>query len=325
MSNVSIFVAHEGCPCRCAFCNQHIIAGQSARVSAQDVKQTLETALESEHHRDNQIAFFGGSFTAIEREYMIELLEATVPYREAFDGIRISTRPDAIDDEVLRILHHYGVKAIELGAQSMDDEVLRLNCRGHSAEDVRRAARLIRDAGFELGVQMMTGLYGDSDDKALATAESLIALQPATVRIYPTVVLKGTELERLYREGKFVPQSLEQAIALCVRLTALFEAAGVNIIRLGLHDSELLAGSRVAGAYHPAFRELCLSRMYFNKVREALEGRPRGSYTVTVGSKYLSQMIGQNRENIGKLHSAGYDIRVKTDSALKKYEITITE
>ena len=323
MSNVAIFVAHEGCPQQCSFCNQHIIAGQEQRVSAAQVRRTLEKALENPSHRHNQIAFFGGSFTAIERTYMCELLEATVPFRETFAGIRISTRPDAIDREVLQLLASYGVKAIELGAQSMDDRVLRLNRRGHTAADVERTSRLISEEGFELGLQMMTGLYGDSDEGALETAQRLAALSPATVRIYPTVVLEGTQLDRLYQSGAYKPQTTEQAVELCVKLIPIFESRGIRIIRLGLHESEDVKGKRTAGAYHPAFKELCLARIYYRSARELLQGKAPGAYTLAVGAKQLSQMIGQNKENITKLQQAGYTVKVVANAALQPYEIQL--
>lgn len=321
MSNISIFVPHKGCPQLCSFCNQRIISGESRELTGADVGKILEKALENPKHSQNQIAFFGGSFTAVEREYMTELLEATVPYAGEFAGIRISTRPDAVDEELLAFLKKYDVRAIELGAQSLDDEVLRLNKRGHTAKDVFAASKLIKESGFELGLQMMTGLYGDSDDKAIKTAEKIVEIKPATVRIYPTVVLEGTELDRLYKQGQFKPQTLDEAVALCVKLIEIFESAGIKIIRLGLHESEDVKGSRTAGAYHPAFKELCLSQIYLNKALAVLDGKPKGDYTLAVGSKYISQMTGQKKSNLKKLAQAGYNVKITKDDSLKKYEV----
>ena len=323
MSNVSIFVAHEGCPHLCSFCNQHIISGQQKRLSKEDVTAILLKALETGGESKNQIAFFGGSFTAIEREYMTELLEATVPFADKFAGIRISTRPDCIDEEILTFLKNYGVKAIELGAQSMDDEVLALNRRGHTAADVEKASELIKSNGFELGLQMMTGLYGDTDEKAILTAKRLVALKPATVRIYPTVVLKGTELDRLYKSGDFEPQSVESAVNLCVKLIPIFENEGIKIIRLGLHASEGVEGEMSGGAYHPAFKELCLGKIYLNNAFKALENTPEGAVTLAVGERYLSQMAGQKKININALKEMGYDVKIKADSSLKEYEVKV--
>lgn len=323
MSNVSIFVAHEGCPHLCSFCNQHIISGQQKRLSKEDVTNILLRALETGGESKNQIAFFGGSFTAIERGYMTELLKATVPFADKFAGIRISTRPDCIDEEILTFLKGYGVKAIELGAQSMDNDVLALNRRGHMAADVEKASKLIKAHGFELGLQMMTGLYGDTDEKAILTAKRLAELKPATIRIYPTVVLKGTELDRLYKSGEFAPQSVEDAVNLCVKLIPIFESEGIKIIRLGLHASEGVEGEMSGGAYHPAFKELCLGTIYLNNALKALENTPKGAVTLAVGERYLSQMAGQKKINISTLKEMGYDVKIKADSSLKEYEVKV--
>lgn len=325
MSNISIFIAHEGCPQNCSFCNQRIISGQSEHIDAQKVSEILKSALAQMGTRSKsaQIAFFGGSFTAVDREYMLELLEATVPYIKHFNGIRISTRPDAIDEEILDILKKYSVKAIELGAQSMCDDVLLLNKRGHTSEDVVSAARLIKSYGFELGVQMMTGLYGSDDEKDIYTAQRLIELSPDTVRIYPTVTLRGTELDRLYKRGLYKPQSLEDGVNLCVRLIPLFENAGVKIIRLGLHASVDIEKNYVGGAYHQAFKELCLSKIYLEKEKKLLFPLNKGGYTLYVNPAGISQAVGQHRSNIRELKHLGYDIKIKTDSKLKKYEVRI--
>ncbi|MBQ3903792.1 MAG: radical SAM protein, partial [Eubacterium sp.] len=200
--NISIFVPHNGCPQQCSFCNQKTITGQAYQPTAKDVDEAVQKALRKKGYKF-EIAFFGGSFTAIDRAYMTELLDAAEPYVKsgAVSGIRISTRPDYIDDEILTLLKSKGVTAIELGAQSMDDEVLSANLRGHTAADVVNASKLIKSYGFELGLQMMTGLYLDTDEKDIETARKIIELKPETVRIYPTVVLKGTYLEELY-DGK---------------------------------------------------------------------------------------------------------------------------
>ena len=195
-----------------------------------------------ERVQNAEIAFFGGSFTAIDPDYRLALLKTAHAVCETygFAGIRCSTRPDAIDDERLTVLKQYGVTAIELGAQSMDGEVLLLNRRGHTAKDVENAARLIRAYGFELGLQMMTRLPGDSDAKAMKTVERLLALKPNTMRIYPTIVLENTPLCDLYRAGKYTPQTLEDAVSLCAKLIPMIEQRGVKLIRVGLHASEEL-------------------------------------------------------------------------------------
>ena len=201
-ANIALFVPHIGCPHRCSFCDQNAISGAECPPEPADVTAACETALQSLGSRaaEAEIAFFGGSFTAIDRGYMLRLLDAARPYVRAgkVRGIRLSTRPDAVEPEVLSLLREYGVTTIELGAQSMDDRVLELNGRGHTADQVRRAACRVREMDFSLGLQMMTGLPGDTPEGAWYTARELAALSPAEVRIYPTVVLDGTRMGEWY-------------------------------------------------------------------------------------------------------------------------------
>lgn len=273
-----------------------------------------------------QIAFFGGSFTAIDSVYMTELLAAASRAIKlyGFQGIRCSTRPDAIERERLDILQYYGVTAIELGAQSMDDRVLVKNRRGHTAEDVRRAAGLIREYGFELGLQMMTGLPGDTEKGALNTALELISLKPDTMRIYPTVVLENTELCDWYRAGQYFPQTLEEAVSLCARLIPIIENAGVRLIRVGLHASDELE-NRVAGPFHPAFMELCRSRIFLDELTSELKKRKIHTANVAVPPQMLSIALGQKRSNIQSLCDMGYKIEIKPDSTLSGRTYRIDE
>lgn len=325
--NVALFVPDEGCPHRCSFCNQKTISGKTKRLSVEDIDSAVETALSSADCNKGEIAFFGGSFTAIDKEYMTALLERAKKYidKGLFAGIRISTRPDCITGEILDILRFYGVTSIELGCQSMSGEVLRLNNRGHSAEDVVKSAKLIKEYGFEFGVQMMTGLYGDTKHRAIETAEKLIALQPDTARIYPTVVLEGTELERLYRLGEYQPQSVDEAADICSELLMMFHEKGIRVIRVGLHSGGNVEDGYVAGAYHPAFREICESRIYLKKVLDEIErqGIAKGEITVTVGAPYVSMMSGQKKVNTQRLREMGYILKIKQNDQLKKYEIEV--
>ena len=260
-ANVALFVPHKGCKHACSFCNQTTISGANAAPTPDDVRRACEIAVNSQkcNPEESEIAFFGGSFTAIERDYMRALLAAALPYIQGgfFRGVRISTRPDCINREILSELKDFGVTSIELGAQSMSDAVLYANRRGHTANDVRRASRLICEAGFSLGLQMMTGLYLSDDETDLRSAEELIALQPDCVRIYPTVVLEGTHLAALYKSGDYTPQTLDSAVPLCAKLLLRFHEAGIPVIRLGLHSGGNVEDGYLAGAYHPAFRELC--------------------------------------------------------------------
>lgn len=326
--NVALFVPDEGCPHRCSFCNQKTISGSAKRLSEKDVCEAVETALKSNFEsKDGEIAFFGGSFTAIERSYMISLLSAAKPYIDKgfFKGIRISTRPDCIDEEVLSVLKKYGVTSIELGCQSMSEKVLSLNERGHSSEDIINSARLIKAFGFELGVQMMTGLLGDTDEEAIETAKKLISLNPDTARIYPTIVLENTKLAFLFKNGEYKPQSLKEAVSLCSKLLLMFHKADIPVIRLGLHSGGNVEEGYLAGAYHPAFRELCESEIYLGKVISKLTEKKiqGGEIEITVGSKYVSQLVGQGKSNIKLLSEKGYKIKIIQNVNLDKYQISI--
>ncbi|MBQ7202604.1 MAG: radical SAM protein [Eubacterium sp.] len=318
--NISIFVPHLGCPQQCSFCNQKTITGKQTQPTPDDVKSAVQTALKRKGY-EYEIAFFGGSFTAIDREYMESLLKAAAEFidNDRIKGIRISTRPDFIDNEVLQLLKSYGVTAIELGAQSMDDEVLKANLRGHCAEDVAVAAKLIKDNGFELGVQMMTGLYRDTDEKAIKTAEKLIELKPDTVRIYPTVVLKGTYLAELVEREEYTPQTVDDAAALCTTLVPMFESAGVRVIRLGLHASDDIKKNMVGGAYHDSFGEIVQSRFMLNKVL----AYPPGNYEIFVNPKSVSKLKGQQKRNAYFLMEQGYNIKYTVTDKIIAGELKI--
>lgn len=314
-TNLSVFIPHIGCPHRCSFCDQKSISGAAKAPSADEVWELLKQ--QAEHLNDigarAEIAFFGGSFTAIPRGYMTELLEtAARGVRElgAYNGIRCSTRPDCISAEMIGVLREYGVTAVELGAQSMSDEVLKANERGHTAEDVRRASELIKQSGIRLGLQMMTGLYKDSAEAVLYTAREFIKLAPETVRIYPTVILKGTRLGELYESGDYRSFGFEETVELCAGLLRMFGRNNIAVIRMGLHASAEVERDMLGGVYHPAFRELCESRIMLEDITARLEGLPKGEYTVLTDKRNISRLIGQKRGNIAALESIGYKIRV---------------
>ena len=325
--NVGLFVPHNGCPHQCTFCNQRAISGQSRQVTPADIDEAVRVAMKNPDSRGGEIAFFGGSFTAIDRTVMTGLLDAAYRYVKdgSFKGIRCSTRPDAIDDEICRILKSYGVTAVELGAQSMNDEVLRLNRRGHTAADVVRASEMLKSYGFELGLQMMTGLYGSTDEDSIDTARKIIDLQPQTVRIYPTVVIRNTELAELCESGEYVPQTVDSAAKLCAELLLMFDEAKITVIRTGLHSGGGVEEDYVAGAYHPAFKELCEGEIYFKRAVEFIEqnGIPQGNITVLVSPDAVSKMTGQKKVNIQKLSELGYNAKVKGDSKIQKYKVYI--
>lgn len=316
-TNISVFIPHIGCPHRCSFCDQRSISGAAHAPSADEVRELLDGQASHLAERDMQaeIAYFGGSFTAVPRDYMISLLECAAEavrrYPEVYCGIRCSTRPDCIDEEIIAILKRYGMTAVELGAQSMSDKVLQANERGHSAEDVRRASRLIRESGISLGLQMMTGLYRDSEEAVRLTCREFIALKPDTVRIYPTVILKHTRLGRLFESGEYRSFGFEQTVDLCAELLREFESAGIRVIRMGLHASPEVESEMLGGVYHPAFREIVESRLFLNDMKRELLTREKGNYMIYTDSRNISRAVGQKRGNIAALRELGYVVQIK--------------
>ena len=302
-SILPVFVPHLGCPHACVFCNQRRITGQLRPADAETVRKLIQDAAALPRTgAKRQLAFYGGSFTAIPAAQQEELLQAAheALERGEIDSIRLSTRPDAIDGTVLERLRRYGVETIELGAQSLDDEVLCRSGRGHTAADVKRASEMIKAAGFHLILQMMTGLPGDTPGRCVETARRIIRLQPDGVRIYPTVIVKDTALCELWRSGQYREHTVEDAVSVCARIVPLFEQAGIPVIRLGLNPTEELSGGdAVAGAYHPALGELVKSRILLNRARKLLDGVPAGSrVTLGIGAPRLSQLIGQRKVNV---------------------------
>lgn len=323
-NNVAIFIPHNGCKNQCSFCNQITITGQSKQPTIKEVKTILDEAYEdlSSRGMTAEIAYFGGSFTAIDKNYMLDLLNVASSFlgRGTFSGIRLSTRPDAIDKDILYILKQSGVTAIELGCQSMDDKVLLLNKRGHTVKDILKASYMIKNEGFSLGHQMMTGLYGSNEEVDFLTARHIAEVGPDTVRIYPTVVMRGTLLESLYVNGKYNPPDTKESITLCSKLLLFFEEKNINVIRLGLHDSEELRKDMIAGAFHPAFRELCESEIYFNKAMKFIKSKkdfPGNSvYYIHINPLDISKMIGQKRINIKNFNNSGIKVKIVSDEEI---------
>ena len=307
-SIIPVFVPHLGCPNDCVFCNQRRISGHIEPATAQTVKNAIEEAAAlTPSGTKRQLAFYGGSFTAIPEARQIELFEAAQPYLAdgTISSIRLSTRPDAIDGTVLKRLKKYGVTVIELGAQSMCDRVLELSGRGHDSAAVADASRLIKDAGFDLILQMMTGLPGDTDESCIETAKKIISLSPNGVRIYPTVIVRDTVLCDMWRAGTYKEHTVEDAVRVCSKIVPLFNEAGIPIIRMGLNPTEdLSGGDALAGAYHPALGELVHSRIMLQKARRLLAGVKPGSRVVLgVNRSDVSKMIGQHRCNVDALVS----------------------
>ncbi len=298
---IPVFVPHLGCPNDCVFCDQRTISGSLRPAGREDVLRALEEARGKTERAE--LAFYGGSFTAVPEATQLALLEASRPYLEEgfLTSLRVSTRPDAVTAEKLRLLRGRGVETVELGAQSMDDRVLRLSGRGHTAGDTRRAAALVKAAGLRLVLQMMTGLPGAEGESDLRSAEAIAALEPDGVRVYPTVILRGTPLERMWRAGKYRAHTVSDAVETCAPIAGLFLRAGIPILRLGLNPTEALSGGEaVGGAYHPALGELVYSRLWLERAREKLRSLSRLPRRVRllVPADRVSMMTGRKRCNL---------------------------
>ena len=291
-----------GCRFQCVFCNQNQIASVNTSPEPAEVTQVIREYLEtiSKNPGHTQVAFFGGSFTGLPINKQEEYLKIVKPYIQSgqVQSIRLSTRPDFINTEILDMLKYYHVSDIELGAQSLDDEVLRLSGRGHTGEDVINASAMIRSAGFSLGLQMMIGLPGDTFEKAIATAKKIVAAGAAHTRIYPALVIKDTRMERWFHQKKYFPLSMDEAIEWTASLLPLFEEANVKLLRVGLHPSEgLLSGtSLIAGPFHISFREMVYTRIWKKNIKSALNFETT-TINITVGKNQLNYAIGYQSEN----------------------------
>lgn len=296
-----VFVPHAGCPCRCVFCNQCTIAGQTEAMTPERVRAELEHGLRLGFASPPQAAFYGGSFTAIPEHEQESLLAVTdeLIARGKLSGVRCSTRPDAIDERTLQRLKRHGVHTIELGAQSMDNRVLERAGRGHTAEDTERAARCIRRAGFALVLQMMVGLPGDTRETVRETARRIAALCPDGVRIYPVAVLPGTPLAELWRRGEYIPLTVETAAEWCADVLDILEQERIAVLRVGLNPTEELDHAVLAGAYHPAMGELAYGEMYYRRMRRAMLDGADGQFFFS--RREMSRAVGQKRKNLIRL------------------------
>ena len=337
---IPIFVPHLGCPNDCVFCNQKSISGQKTQMTAKKAKEIIDEHLKLIKDKDvkKEIAFFGGSFTAIEDSKQEELLKIAYEYIKSGDinSIRISTRPDYINKEILKRLKKYGVKTIELGVQSANNYILKRSKRGHTFEDVKKASKLIRWYGFTLGHQIMIGLPESNRIDEINTAKALIKLKPKIVRIYPVLVIKGTELEKEYNDGLYEPLTVTQAIEISKEITELFESKNINVIRIGLQNTEEISDPQnknsevVAGPFHPAFRQLVESSIWYDRIVKKIKklNMKVKEVEITVNPQDVNNVIGHKKENAKKLKEI-YDVNliVKQDEKIKpkKSIINITK
>ena len=336
---IPIFVPHLGCKQCCTFCDQKTISGETKQVTADDVRNTIEYYLKN-FKNDNyvEVAFFGGSFTAIPIETQKELLEAVQPYIKGkkVDSIRLSTRPDAIDKNILKMLKKYHVKTIELGVQSSNNYILERCKRGHIFEDVKKASKLIRKYRFKLGHQMMVGLPESTEKDDIKTAEDIIKLKPKLVRIYPVLVIKGTGLEREYRNKEFTPLTVGQAVERSKEILRLFAKKNIQVIRIGLQNTETIADPKnkdsevVAGPYHPAFGQLVEDSIWYDKIVYEIKKINAKVIRVEIeaNSQNINNIIGHKKENINKLKDTYAVITtVKANNSIKpgKFKLNVLE
>jgi histone acetyltransferase (RNA polymerase elongator complex component) len=332
---IPVFIPNLGCPHQCLFCNQWAVTGVAPRLPTDtDIQSTVHQYLKyKKPNRSHvEISFYGGNFLGLSEKRAHGLLSAATPFVAdgSIDGIRFSTRPDTISDARLQHLRDYPVTTVELGVQSMNDDVLAASRRGHTAGAVREAVALLRDNGYRIGLQMMIGLPGDTPEISLATAAALIDLKPDFVRIYPTLVLAGSPLADLYRRGRYAPLSMEDCIYRLKTLFRLFSAHDIPVIRMGLQASPELNDSSVvlAGPYHPALGHLVLSDIMLDTAKQALaEKKVHGKDAVfTVHPVNYSRMQGLGKKNLDKLKQRFILSRIylRTDAGLPEDAVRVS-
>lgn len=305
---IPVFIPHEGCPHSCLFCNQHRISGWSRPVTPETVQAEIAAWLaRTADGRASQAAFYGGSFTALPRSRQEELLLAARPFLDAgqLRSLRLSTRPDCMDAEQAEFLKARRVATVELGAQSMNDEVLATAKRGHDAAATERAAAALRQAGLETGIQLLIGLPGDSRASLRRTVDRITALRPDFVRLYPLLVVQNSGLADLHEQGRYTPLSLAKAVILTAFMKERFERAGIRVIRTGLQAGEELESSLLAGPWHPAFGELVSSRLLLRQTRRLLAQAETETVRLRVNPRDQSAFRGLKSANVERLRQLG--------------------
>ena len=335
---IPIFVPHLGCPNDCIFCNQKSISGQMKQITEDEVEKIIEEFLNSfkEEKLYTEIAFFGGSFTGIDIDLQEKLLKIAYKYvkDKKVDGIRVSTRPDYIDKEKLKLLKKYGVKTIELGVQSTNDYILKKSKRGHNFEDVKKASKLIRRYGFTLGHQMMIGLPESTWLDELNTARDLAKLKPKIVRLYPVLVIKGTELEKEFVKGEYEPITLDQAVERCKELYYFFDKKKITVIRMGLQNTDIISNPEnlnsqvVAGPYHEAFGQLVEDSILYDRILFAIKkvNTKVAEVEIEVNPNDVNNIIGHKKENIQKFKELyEVDVKIKRNFSIRpgKFNLNI--
>ena len=321
---IPFFIPHYGCRHRCVFCNQVYTSNTTTLPDESYISQKIERYLQTiKPFTHVEIAFFGGSFTGLDKEIQKKYLAIAHRYYSLhkIGGIRLSTRPDYIDNKTLSLLKEFKVTTVELGVQSMHDDVLQQAQRGHMVQDTVNASRLIKEYGFNLIIQLMPGLPGDTYEKSIETANKTIALKPDGVRIYPTIVIKDTKLATLHKEGKFIPLTLDEAIELCANLYAIFTNNNIPVIRMGLHPfDDAVINTIIAGPYHPSFGYLVKSRYYRNTLEHQIKKFLQYNtniqrLTIELPENKIAEYYGPHKENIDFLCNIFHTIPLQFQSA----------
>ena len=330
MNRVTIpfFISHQGCPHTCVFCDQRASSGSAGRLpDGIEIVAKVHAWGRSAGGRPLEVAFFGGTFSALPRDVQAELLAPLQPLLAAgtLASIRISTRPDCIDTDRVAWLAQQGVRTIELGVQSMDDRVLEASGRGHDAVSSSAAIRCIKAHGLSVGAQLMPGLPGDTPAIALRSLEAVIAAGADFVRLYPVVVLAGTELARRFESGAYLPPGVDQGITLCKQLLLAAMKAGVEVVRIGLQADDGLNGDTVlAGCWHPAFGQLVRSELYFDLVSRLAAGtKGDAPRSIRCHPSRVSDCVGQSRRNLRRLGEQWLTVTVLPDMSLPIEEIAL--
>ena len=331
---IPVFIPHFGCPHQCVFCNQSLITGQKRHLpDTAQIRDIINRYLPFKGQRKQvELAFFGGNFLGLDRADLVRLLDIAASCLEKgiIHGIRFSTRPDTVAPKTLDLVAPYPVSLVELGVQSMDDNVLEMAGRGHTRRDTLDAVMHLRAAGLPFGVQVMAGLPGDRQETMLCTARSLAALEPATARIYPLVVLENTPLARAYRAKEYTPLSLERAVEITAKIYGIFSPAGVKVIRMGLQETDVSADESafLAGPRHPAFGHLVLSAVLYEQVLEAVQPLVRdpgcNAVLLRVHPRSESRLRGNKNKNLKQLNSRfpGIDFRIIPDPVMQTDQVT---
>jgi len=324
---IPIFLPQRACPQRCIYCNQRLAVGVARSPSPDEAKENIQRIID-QSEKCYEVAFYGGSISAMsndELENYLSAVGAVTPEKRIL-GIRISTRPDAVSPQTIKLFKRFGVKTVELGVQSLDEEVLSAVRRGHNAQSVYYSTHLLQDAGIAFGHHLMLGLPQQTGESFVSTVERTIELKPDTVRLHPTLVLEETELAEMWRRGDYIPMELETAVENCAWALEVFLSADIKVIRMGVQETDSLRSGVMSGPHHPSFGELVVSLMLRRRIEQAIKKKSpnKRQFSVLVPPQALSLFIGQRRSNIEHFQKdRGWEVEIKPAPQLKGYEFKI--